>query len=184
MVPGLAIFSRRSSAIAAWLAGTDLAYCKAVLESRELLIEVGLDTQYLLARVRDAQQQLEAQVRLRTPPPARRPGTGQPLSLSPAAVSFHVAALRGRESEHGGSTLPLRAGGAGRGAARRVLAPEGHGGDALSATHRADIYNNSNARCWRGYDGAAPWRPARGRAACRRHHTAPHITDHSTTPYC
>ena len=82
MVPGLAIFSRRSSAIAAWLAGTDLAYCKAVLESRELLIEVGLDTQYLLARVRDAQQQLEAQVRLRTPPPARRPGTGRPLSLT------------------------------------------------------------------------------------------------------
>ena len=39
----------------------DLAFVKATLESRELLLEVGLDTQYLLARVR-AQQQLEAQL--------------------------------------------------------------------------------------------------------------------------
>jgi len=62
MVPGLVIFSKRAAAIAAWLAGTDLAFAKAVLESRELLIEVGLDTQYLLARIRSAEQQLEAQL--------------------------------------------------------------------------------------------------------------------------
>ena len=58
---GVVIFSRRSAAIAAWLTGVDLAFVKATLESRELLLEVGLDTQYLLARVR-AQQQLEAQL--------------------------------------------------------------------------------------------------------------------------
>jgi len=62
MVPGLCIFSKRSSAIAAWLAGTDLAFAKAMLESRELLLEVGLDTQYLLARIRTADQSLEAQL--------------------------------------------------------------------------------------------------------------------------
>ena len=94
MVPGLAIFSRRSSAIAAWLAGTDLAYCKAVLESRELLIEVGLDTQYLLARVRDAQQQLEAQVRLRTPAPARP--ARHTHSLTRRCLSTCSSSRRGR----------------------------------------------------------------------------------------
>jgi hypothetical protein len=61
IVHGVVIFSRRSAAIAAWLTGVDLAFVKATLESRELLLEVGLDTQYLLARVR-AQQQLEAQL--------------------------------------------------------------------------------------------------------------------------
>lgn len=44
MVSGLAIFSKRSAAIAAWLSGTDLAFVKAVLESRELMLEVGLLT--------------------------------------------------------------------------------------------------------------------------------------------
>ena len=42
---GVVIFSRRSRAIAAWLTGLDLAFVAAVLESRELHIEVGLDTQ-------------------------------------------------------------------------------------------------------------------------------------------
>jgi len=61
MVPGLAIFSKRSPAIAAWLTGVDLAYVKAILESREILLEVGLDTQYLLARMRTLGQSSEAQ---------------------------------------------------------------------------------------------------------------------------
>lgn len=61
MVPGLAIFSKRSPAIAAWLTGVDLAYVKAILESREILLEVGLDTQYLLARMRTGGQSMEAQ---------------------------------------------------------------------------------------------------------------------------
>jgi len=61
MVPGLVIFSRRSRAIAAWLTGLDLAFVAAVLESREIHIEVGLDTQYLLARMRTPIQTAEAE---------------------------------------------------------------------------------------------------------------------------
>ena len=61
MVAGLVIFSRRSKAIAAWLTGLDLAFVTAVLESRELHIEVGLDTQYLLARMRTPIQVAEAE---------------------------------------------------------------------------------------------------------------------------
>jgi len=61
MVPGIAIFSKRSPAIAAWLTGVDLAFVKAVLESREIMLEVGLDTQYLLARMRTLGQTSEAQ---------------------------------------------------------------------------------------------------------------------------
>lgn len=60
MVPGIAIFSKRAPAIAAWLTGVDLAFVKAVLESREILLEVGLDTQYLLARMRTMGQTSEA----------------------------------------------------------------------------------------------------------------------------
>ena len=55
------IFSRRSRAIAAWLTGLDLAFVSAALESREIYIEVGLDTQYLLARMRTPTQTLEAE---------------------------------------------------------------------------------------------------------------------------
>jgi len=62
MVPGVVIFSQRSGAIAAWLGGTDLAFVKAILEARELHLEVGLDTQYLLARIRTAEQSLEAEL--------------------------------------------------------------------------------------------------------------------------
>ena len=54
-------------AIAAWLTGIDLVFVKASLETREVLLEVGLDTQYLLARIKDPQQKLEAQARARTP---------------------------------------------------------------------------------------------------------------------
>merc|ERR1719326_880525 len=49
MVPGVIVFSRRAKAIA------------ASLEARELLIEVGLDSQYLLARLRSPTQLLEAE---------------------------------------------------------------------------------------------------------------------------
>lgn len=61
MVAGVVIFSRRAKAIAAWLTGLDLAFVSAVLESRELHIEVGLDTQYLLARMRTPIQTTEAE---------------------------------------------------------------------------------------------------------------------------
>ena len=61
MVPGIVIFSRRSRAIAAWLTGIDLAFVVGSLESREFLLEVGLDTQYLLARMRTGFQVTEAE---------------------------------------------------------------------------------------------------------------------------
>ena len=61
MVAGVVIFSRRSKAIAAWLSGLDLAFVSAVLTQRELHIEVGLDTQYLLARMRTSVQTAEAE---------------------------------------------------------------------------------------------------------------------------
>ena len=61
MVAGVVIFSRRSRAIAAWLTGLDLTFVSAALESREIYIEVGLDTQYLLARMRTPTQVLEAE---------------------------------------------------------------------------------------------------------------------------
>lgn len=62
LVHGLVIFSKRSAAISAWLTGIDLVFVKASLETREVLLEVGLDTQYLLARIKDPQQKLEAQL--------------------------------------------------------------------------------------------------------------------------
>ena len=62
MVPGIVIFSKRAAAVAAWLKGIDLAYGNAVLETRELLLEVGLDTQYLFARIRTPEQLLESQL--------------------------------------------------------------------------------------------------------------------------
>lgn len=61
MVGGVVIFSRRARAIAAWLTGVDLAFVSAVLESREILLEVGLDTQFLLARMRTPIQTTEAE---------------------------------------------------------------------------------------------------------------------------
>merc|ERR1712127_412092 len=62
LVHGLVIFSKRSAAISVWLTGIDLVFVKASLETREVLLEVGLDTQYLLARIKDPQQKLEAQL--------------------------------------------------------------------------------------------------------------------------
>eukprot|EP00964_Phaeocystis_antarctica_P118689 scaffold82452_cov48-Phaeocystis_antarctica.AAC.1 len=46
LVHGLVIFSKRSAAISAWLTGIDLVFVKASLETREVLLEVGLDTQH------------------------------------------------------------------------------------------------------------------------------------------
>jgi len=61
MVPGLIVFSQRANAIAAWFGGLDVAFVSASIGARELLIEVGLDKQYLFARLRSPQQLLEAE---------------------------------------------------------------------------------------------------------------------------
>jgi hypothetical protein len=61
MVAGVVIFSKRAEAIAAYLSSLELAFVSARLDSRELHVEVDLDTQYLLARLRTPTQVLEAE---------------------------------------------------------------------------------------------------------------------------
>merc|ERR1719353_290082 len=61
MVAGLIIFSRRAKAIAAYLSSMELAFVSARVQSRELHVEVDLDTQYLLARLRTPTQVMEAE---------------------------------------------------------------------------------------------------------------------------
>ena len=56
MVAGVVIFSKRAEAIAAYLSSLELAFVSARLDSRELHVEVDLDTQYLLARLRTPTQ--------------------------------------------------------------------------------------------------------------------------------
>jgi RNA-binding protein Tab2/Atab2 len=53
---------RRSLPLATWLSGLEVAYMKADLKRRELVMECGISTQYLVARVQD-EQRAEAQVR-------------------------------------------------------------------------------------------------------------------------
>ena len=83
LVHGLVIFSKRSAAISAWLTGIDLVFVKASLETREVLLEVGLDTQH-------------AQHRRHAPPPhhshsrsrSRQPPTGRaPRHPAPPAAA-------------------------------------------------------------------------------------------------
>jgi hypothetical protein len=56
MLHGIAVFSRRSAPLAQWMAGLELAYIKADLKRRELVLECGINTQFLAARVTDAQR--------------------------------------------------------------------------------------------------------------------------------
>ena len=64
LVHGLVIFSKRSAAISAWLTGIDLVFVKASLETREVLLEVALDTQ----------RAQRGHTRPRPPPPQPPPG--------------------------------------------------------------------------------------------------------------
>lgn len=52
-IPGLVIFSRRAKGIAAWMSGIELASVSPNLPRRELVIECGLNTQYLFAKLND-----------------------------------------------------------------------------------------------------------------------------------
>ena len=74
LVHGLVIFSKRSAAISAWLTGIDLVFVKASLETREVLLEVGLDTQHAQHRRHAPQPQPQPppQPQLQ-PPPSDRP---------------------------------------------------------------------------------------------------------------
>ena len=52
-VPGLLITSQRAEPLAAWMSGTELASVSADLERGDLSLEVGIDTQYMFARLWD-----------------------------------------------------------------------------------------------------------------------------------
>ena len=50
-IPGLLIFSKRARAVAAWTSGAEIAYIKGIMEKREVVVECGLTTNYLLAKI-------------------------------------------------------------------------------------------------------------------------------------
>jgi RNA-binding protein Tab2/Atab2 len=53
---------RRAVPLATWLSGLEVAFMKCDLKRRELVMECGINTQYLVARVTDTQR-AEAQVK-------------------------------------------------------------------------------------------------------------------------
>lgn len=55
-VQGVVILTQRPDALAAWLAGTEVAALTADLRKRNLLMESNIDTQYLMAKLNDEQR--------------------------------------------------------------------------------------------------------------------------------
>lgn len=58
-VQGIVILTSRATALASWLAGTEVAGVKADLRKRELVMETDIDNQYLMAKL-DTDQRSEA----------------------------------------------------------------------------------------------------------------------------
>jgi len=56
MLPGILFITRRSENLAMWLAGAELAHLKADLKRRELVMECGLSTRWLTAKLTDDQR--------------------------------------------------------------------------------------------------------------------------------
>mmetsp|Transcript_77996 Transcript_77996/g.226286 ORF Transcript_77996/g.226286 Transcript_77996/m.226286 type:complete len:340 (+) Transcript_77996:169-1188(+) len=56
-VQGVVFFTKRAEALAAWLAGTEVAGMTCDLRKRNLIMETDIDTQYLVARLNDVQRQ-------------------------------------------------------------------------------------------------------------------------------
>jgi len=56
-VQGVVIFSNRAKALAAWLAGTEVAALSCDLRKRNLVVEADIDTQFLMARLNDLQRE-------------------------------------------------------------------------------------------------------------------------------
>lgn len=50
-VPGLIVFSNRAKALAAWIAGLELAFVRASQEQREVVLECGLDKVYRFIQI-------------------------------------------------------------------------------------------------------------------------------------
>lgn len=55
-VQGVIILTSRASALASWLAGTEVAGVKADLRKRELVMETDIDNQYLMAKLNEDQR--------------------------------------------------------------------------------------------------------------------------------
>ena len=60
-IHGITLFSKRSESIAAWMSGLEIAYLRADLLGRELILETDISTQYIVAPLMDAQKR-EAQI--------------------------------------------------------------------------------------------------------------------------
>lgn len=56
-VQGIVILTQRPEALAAWLAGTELASMSCDLRKRNLIMETDIDTRYLMARLNDEQRE-------------------------------------------------------------------------------------------------------------------------------
>lgn len=56
-VQGVVILTQRPEALAAWLAGTEVAGLSCDLRKRKLLMETDIDTQYLMAKLNDEQRE-------------------------------------------------------------------------------------------------------------------------------
>eukprot|EP00981_Chlorochromonas_danica_P009893 scaffold2865_cov160-Ochromonas_danica.AAC.4 len=60
-IHGVTLFSKRASSIAAWMNGLEIGSLKADLISRELLLNVDINTQYIVAPLQEKQKE-EAQI--------------------------------------------------------------------------------------------------------------------------
>jgi len=60
MVQGVLFLTTRGDNLASWFSGTDLAFMRADLKRREMVMEVGLSTRYLMARLNE-EQRIEGQ---------------------------------------------------------------------------------------------------------------------------
>eukprot|EP01041_Mallomonas_annulata_P007960 gene7960-16295_t len=60
-VHGITLFSKRSESVAAWMSGLELAFIRADLIGRELVLETDITTQFVIAPLLDAQKK-EAQI--------------------------------------------------------------------------------------------------------------------------
>jgi len=56
-VQGIVILTQRPDALAAWLAGTELASMSCDLRKRDLIMETDIDTRYLMAKLNDEQRE-------------------------------------------------------------------------------------------------------------------------------
>lgn len=60
-IHGIALFSKRAESIAAWMNGLEIAFLKADLLGRELILNTDISTQFVVAPLMDAQKK-EAQI--------------------------------------------------------------------------------------------------------------------------